>query len=65
MNHSSKILAAIMLIFSLAGCGQSGKLYLPGDPSEVHSLPTEVSLPAESLPAEEEDDDRVDEDGGS
>ena len=65
MTHSSKILAALILIFTLVGCGQSGKLYLPGDPSEVHSLPTEVSLPAESLPAEEEDDDRVDEDGGS
>ena len=61
MNHSSKILAALLLIFTLVGCGQSGKLYLPGDPSEVHSLPSEVSLPAE----EEDDDDADDDDGGS
>lgn len=60
MSHSRKILAAILLIFTLAGCGQSGKLYLPGDPSEVQSLPAEVSLPAE-----EEDDDAADDDGGS
>jgi len=55
MTHSSKILAALLLMFTLVGCGQSGKLYLPGDPSEVQSLPSEVSLPAE-----EEDDEAND-----
>ena len=61
MTHSSKILAAFLLIFTLVGCGQSGKLYLPGDPSEVQSLPSKISLPAE----EEDDDDADDDDGGS
>ncbi len=60
MTHSSKILAALLLMFTLVGCGQSGKLYLPGDPSEVQSLPSEVSLPPE-----EEDDEAADDDGGS
>jgi len=60
MTHSSKILAALILIFTLVGCGQSGKLYLPGDPSEVQSLPENVSLPPE-----EEDDEADDDDGGS
>ncbi len=60
MTHTSKILAALLLIFTLVGCGQSGKLYLPGDPSEVQSLPSKVSVPAE-----EEDDDTAEEDDGS
>jgi predicted small lipoprotein YifL len=60
MTHSSMILAALLLMFTLVGCGQSGKLYLPGDPSEVQSLPSEVSLPPE-----EEDDEAADDDGGS
>ncbi len=50
-------LAALLLVFALAGCGQSGRLYLPSDPSEVQSLPSEVSLPAE------EEDDEADDDG--
>ena len=57
MNHSSMFLAALLLVFALAGCGQSGRLYLPSDPSEVQSLPSEVSLPAE------EEDDEADNDG--
>ena len=31
----NKILLAILLAFVLAGCGQSGPLYVPGDPSSV------------------------------
>ena len=62
MNHSSKILAALLLMFTLVGCGQSGKLYLPGDPSEVQSLPTKVSVPAQE---QEEDDEAADDDGGT
>lgn len=62
MNPSSKILAVLLTIFSLVGCGQSGPLYLPGDPSEVQSLPSEVSLPAE---AEEDEAEADEEDDGS
>jgi predicted small lipoprotein YifL len=36
-----------------AGCGQSGPLYLPGDPSEVQKLPKQLP----ELPAAEEDED--------
>jgi predicted small lipoprotein YifL len=42
-----------LLIFSLVGCGQSGPLYLPGNPSEVQSLPDHVP----ELSEEEDDDD--------
>ncbi len=53
MIHSRIALAALLLILSLAGCGQSGPLYLPGDPSEVQNLPTQVS----ELPEDEDDED--------
>ena len=42
--------------FALFGCGQSGPLYLPGDPSEIRDAPR----PIENA-AEEEDDDGDDE----
>ena len=44
------ILALALLGGVLAGCGQSGPLYLPGDPSEVMSAPPQQ-------PPEPEDDD--------
>ncbi len=53
MIHSRIALAALLLILSLAGCGQSGPLYLPGDPSEVQNLPTQVP----DLPEDEDDED--------
>ena len=45
-------IAAIVLLLMLAaaGCGQSGPLYLPGNPSQVQEPPAESS-------EEEEDDD--------
>ena len=38
--------------FALFGCGQSGPLYLPGDPSEIRDAPK----PVESADDEEDDD---------
>ena len=38
--------------FALVGCGQSGPLYLPGDPSEIRQAPK----PVESVDDEEDDD---------
>jgi len=52
MTRLTLLLAAIVGLFFLAGCGQSGPLYLPGDPSEIKSAPA----PAEKT-AEEEDDE--------
>ncbi len=53
MIHSRIALAALLLILSLVACGQSGPLYLPGNPSEVQKLPKQVP----ELPAGEEDED--------
>lgn len=45
-----KVLALTLLGGLLGGCGQSGPLYLPGDPSEVMSAP-----PQQQPPEPEED----------
>ena len=44
-------LAAISCL-ALFGCGQSGPLYLPGDPSEIRSVPQ----PVENAQDEEDED---------
>lgn len=49
MKHSFIALATILLVVPFSGCGQSGPLYLPGDPSRIESAP-----PA-PVDAEEED----------
>jgi predicted small lipoprotein YifL len=46
----------LLLILFIAGCGQSGPLYVPGDPSSIQAPPEE---PKES---EEKDEDAEDAD---
>ena len=62
MSHSRISFATLLLIFSLVGCGQSGPLYLPGNPSEVQSLPDHVP----ELSEEDDDDEErgTENDGG-
>ena len=43
-------LATLFLLGILAGCGQSGPLYVPGDPSSIN-------VPPEAPEAEEESDE--------
>lgn len=38
MRMTPALLATLLLL--VAGCGQSGPLYLPGNPSEVQEAPT-------------------------
>ena len=49
MTH--RTLAALLLIFLLGACGQSGPLYIPGNPSRIEQPPPT----AESTADEEED----------
>ena len=56
-------IGAILLTFVLMGCGQSGPLYLPGNPSEVQ-LPAGQQTQQQSEQPAEEDDDDEDDDGG-
>ncbi len=51
MTRFTLLLVAIFG-FLLAGCGQSGPLYLPGDPSEIQQAPKPVETASE---ADEED----------
>lgn len=53
MTH--KILAALLLAFVLGACGQSGPLYIPGDPS---------SLEGPQQQQQQQDDEDQDEDNG-
>jgi len=45
--------AALLFVLFIAGCGQSGPLYIPGDPSSIEAPPA---------PADEENDDDEDAD---
>ena len=56
MTLTTKILAALLLAFALAGCGQSGPLYIPGDPSSVEEAPQAPAGNDESEENGEEED---------
>ena len=49
MTH--RTFAALLLVFLLGACGQSGPLYIPGDPSRIEQPP-----PAAESTADEEED---------
>ncbi len=56
-----RLFAAIaVLMFAAAGCGQSGPLYIPGNPSKIQNPPPAAEEPAE----EEQADDNGDSDKG-
>ena len=52
----SHLRAIFVVLMFLAGCGQSGPLFVPGDPSTVQPQPQQQTI-------EEEDDDEDDETG--
>jgi predicted small lipoprotein YifL len=52
-----KILAVLFFAFALAACGQSGALYVPGDPSSVQK-PQPVPEAEEDGEENGEDDSR-------
>ena len=63
MKRPSILLAT--LLFIVAGCGQSGPLYLSGNPSEVQVQPPAAESSAESTAestAEEEQEENGDDD---
>ena len=51
-------LATLLLVVVLAGCGQSGPLYVPGDPSSIQTPPE----PAESDENGEEENENAKDD---
>ena len=57
MNNTLRAASALLALLFLAGCGQSGPLFVPGNPSTVEPQPQQQQ------PAQEEDED--DEDGAA
>lgn len=54
MSRSSLTLLLLMIAAGLAGCGQSGPLYLPGNPSQVTATPPgPAEAPASDSESEE------------
>ena len=56
MKRISTVLAVLLLV--AAGCGQSGPLYIPGNPSKIEQPP-----PAPDTSADEDADENGDTDG--
>ena len=52
MTH--RTLAALLLVFLLGACGQSGPLYIPGDPSRIQQPPPAAESTADEEEAEED-----------
>jgi len=51
------IAAAVLVLLVVAGCGQKGPLFLPGNPSEVRPVPEQEQL--ETNRDEDDEDERV------
>ena len=51
MTH--RTFAALLFIFLLGACGQSGPLYIPGDPSRIEQPPPAAESTADEEEAEE------------
>lgn len=52
----NRTIAILLLVMFFAGCGQSGPLFIPGDPSTIQTPPQQQST-------SEEDEDEEDESG--
>ena len=55
MKRLTFLLAVIASLSFLAGCGQSGPLYIPGDPSQMAVPPSQDTTSEDSEESEEED----------
>jgi predicted small lipoprotein YifL len=53
MNQPLRFITALLLAMFLFGCGQSGPLYVPGDPSTIQPPPA----PQDTDEEDEADDD--------
>ena len=51
---------AFSFVFLAAGCGQSGPLYIPGNPSKISNPPPQAESTAEEEESEENGDGDID-----
>ena len=63
MNHFPRVAAALAALMFLAGCGQSGPLFVPGDPSTVQPQPQQQQQ--QQTNEEEDEDDDNDQNGAT
>ena len=55
------VIATVLPVLTLSGCGQKGPLYLPGNPSEIKTeIPKQETK--QEMPASEQQDDDDEED---
>ncbi len=57
--------AGILLTLFLAGCGQSGPLYIPGNPSTIHPPPEQSEQSEQSGQDQQKAEDDKDKDADS
>ena len=55
MNLNLRVLAALLVATLVSSCGQSGELYIPGNPSEMTT--PQVAEPATSGETEDDSDE--------
>jgi len=55
MNRLTVAILAFLYLVLTAGCGQSGPLYVPGNPTRI-AVPPPAEAPAEETAEEEEED---------
>jgi predicted small lipoprotein YifL len=56
MNSSLRATAALLVLLFLFGCGQSGPLFVPGDPSTVQPQPASQNATPQTTEEDDEDD---------
>ena len=58
MNRLILALAALTIVFIASGCGQSGPLYIPDNPSTISVPPPASDSTAEEVEEEEDDPEK-------
>ncbi len=64
MKRLTFLIAAFAFTFLLSGCGQSGPLYIPGNPSQMAVPPSQPPV-SEAEPEEEPEEESVEDNGDS
>ncbi len=66
MNRPALCLSALVIACIAAACGQSGPLYLPGDPSEMRTpADAATGIEDDEKGPTQNDDDNDEKDGGN
>ena len=58
MSRARYALYSVVIALLLAGCGQSGPLYMPGNPSQMTVPETQAAEPTEDEAEEADDKDK-------